>query len=371
MSVTLIFSSIVFFNIFNIEWFYQGMEEYGYIAIRSFIIKCISLILLFLMVKNDNDIEIYAGILCFGTIGNYFLNIINLKKYVNFTFKNLDVKRHIKPILIFFASVIAIELYSLLDVTMLTEMAPIESVGYYNNASKVVKTIVNSITAFGAVLMPRLSLYYSEKNTKQIKNDLSLFLKVITMFTFPAAVGILLTSEEIVMLLFVRVFYSSIITLKILSLLIILMPLSGGIFGQLLLTIGDEKKYFICVFFGAAINFILNFILIRKYLENGAAVASIITEFCVVILMIFMSIKKIKLKFDYKYYLKIFFGIGIMSIFCIVFDNFNLQIGYLIKFLIKVVVSILIYFIVLFLLKNEIIMSIFNKKRKCNKISDE
>ena len=82
MLLSLVFSSIVFFNIFNIEWLYQGMEEYVYIAIRSFIIKIISVVLLFIFVKDIYDIEIYALIICFGTIGNYILNVLNLKKYV-------------------------------------------------------------------------------------------------------------------------------------------------------------------------------------------------------------------------------------------------------------------------------------------------
>ena len=35
-------------NIFSIDWFYQGIEEYGYIAIRNLMLKVISIILIFL-----------------------------------------------------------------------------------------------------------------------------------------------------------------------------------------------------------------------------------------------------------------------------------------------------------------------------------
>ena len=46
-ALALIFSSIIVFNVINIEWVYQGYEEYEYIMIRSFVIKIVSLLLLF------------------------------------------------------------------------------------------------------------------------------------------------------------------------------------------------------------------------------------------------------------------------------------------------------------------------------------
>ena len=370
MLLSLVFSSIVFLNIFNIEWLYQGMEEYVYIAIRSFIIKIISVVLLFIFVKDIYDIEIYALIICFGTIGNYILNVLNLKKYVKFTLKGLDIKKHIKPILIFFASVIAIELYSLLDITMLTRMATSEAVGYYNNAVKIIKTIANSVTAFGAVLLPRLSMHYADKNISQIKKELTRFLKIITTLTFPAVIGILLTSKEIVLILFGKEFLPATDTLKILAPLIILMPLSGGIFGQLLLTTGKEKKYLVCVCLGAFINCILNYILIKKYLQNGAALASVITEFCVTLLMIKMSRQDVKLDFEIKHYIKVILASFSMFIPCIIISLLNLHIGTIGIFMLKLILSILLYFILLYFFKNEVVIIIMEKvkgKVKCQK----
>ena len=81
-ALALIFSSIIVFNVINIEWVYQGYEEYEYIMIRSFVIKIVSLLLLFIFVRRKSDLVAYAFIICFGSIGNYVLNFINLKRYV-------------------------------------------------------------------------------------------------------------------------------------------------------------------------------------------------------------------------------------------------------------------------------------------------
>lgn len=178
-----IFASLIAMSIFNIEWLYQGFEEYKYITIRSILIKIISFILIFLFVKTEDDVNYYAIVICFGSVGNYLLNLSQLKKYVSITFKGLDLKRHFKPIITFFAAVIAVEVYTLLDVTMLTYMCHPENVGYYSNASKIVKIVANTITAIGAVLLPRLSLYFVSRNEKQIKKLISNFFDVITMFS--------------------------------------------------------------------------------------------------------------------------------------------------------------------------------------------
>lgn len=66
LALSLVFSGIIIFNIINIEWVYQGFEEYEYITIRSLLIKVISLLLLLVFVRRKSDVVAYAFIICFG-----------------------------------------------------------------------------------------------------------------------------------------------------------------------------------------------------------------------------------------------------------------------------------------------------------------
>ena len=92
---------LLIFNYINIDWFYQGNEEYAYIAKRSFVIKLISLVAMFTLVRYESDAIAYALISSLAIGGNHIFNIINLKKYkLKSNFKKLNVKRHLKPILI-------------------------------------------------------------------------------------------------------------------------------------------------------------------------------------------------------------------------------------------------------------------------------
>ena len=358
-----IFSSLVIFNIFNIEWVYQGFEEYSYITIRNFTIKLLSLFMLFIFVRNQNDIIGYSLILCFGTVGNYILNMINVKKFVWFDFKEIDIKKHIEPVFTFFGSVLAIEIYSLLDITMLTYFSNPTCVGYYSNSTKIVKTIAGTVTAISAVLLPRLSQYFIEKNNEKVKEVSLKFLDLTYLLTVPCMIGLFLLADQIVLCLLGENFIPSIMTIRILSFLILFMPLSGGVFCQLLLTSGREKKYLCSVLIGAVVNVILNLILIPKFLQNGAAFASVISEIIVCISMILFTKQFIDIKTKFKSKINIFgastlLGISVLIIkfLCNIF-NINL----FISLIFEISTGIFIYFGILILIKNEFIIGLIRK----------
>lgn len=85
------YKSLLIINSFSIalqsmgmEWLYQALEEYKYIAIRSVLFQVIALILMFFFVRDSGDIVWYAFIYMLATSGAYILNFINAKKYVDY-----------------------------------------------------------------------------------------------------------------------------------------------------------------------------------------------------------------------------------------------------------------------------------------------
>lgn len=353
-----IFSLLIILNIFNVEWVYEGFEKYQYIAIRSFIVKGVSLILLFLFVKDESDLVSYTFIVCFGTAGNYLLNMASLPRYVKLRFDSLEVMNHLKIIITFLGSVIAIELYSLIDITMLTYTSSASVVGYYSNASKIVKMLANTITGVGAVMLPRLSLCFAEREFDDIRIIVKNFFNATLTLAIPAAVGISLISKEIVFLLFGAEFAPAIPTIMILSPLIILMPLSGGVFGQLLLTSGNEKKYLLCVGTGAALNCILNYFFISLWQHNGAAFASVLTEAIVNLFMIVFSMRIIKIKIDKKEILKIVSAAIVMALLLLCLKPVCSSFSIIISLVIQVIIAIGAYFVILYIVKQKFVLGI-------------
>lgn len=354
MALSIVFSGIIIFNIINIEWVYQGFEEYEYITIRSFLIKILSLLLLFIFAREKSDLVAYAFIICFGSIGNYILNFINLKKYVQLCFRDMSLKKHIVPIMTFFISVIAIEIYSLLDVSMLTAMSNAACVGYYSNSTKIVKAVANTLTGISAVLMPRFSYLFGTNRRNEIKKLSQQFLNITFLISIPCCIGSILVADKIVEVLFGADFMPAISTIRILSILIVLMPLSGGVFCQLLLTSGKEKSYLFCVLSGTIVNAVLNYLLIPMFTQNGAAIASVIAELTVSVSMIILSRKIIKINICYRDAFSIIISSVFMTIMLVLLHMLPLEVPTGVSLVVDIFIASIVYFISVFLLGNSI-----------------
>ena len=178
-------------NIFNIDWFYQGMEEYSYIATRSIIVKILSFVAMLLFVKKAKDYVIYAFILCVATAGNNLLNAWNLRKYIGKPDVGLHPGRHLKPVLILLASTIATEIYTMLDTIMLEYYHGETCVGYYSNPVKIVRMTYTVVIALVAVFYPRISYHYKQKEYDRCNELLSRGFKIMLLLALPCTVGIL------------------------------------------------------------------------------------------------------------------------------------------------------------------------------------
>lgn len=102
----LLLSTTIFFTAIGCEWFYQGVEDFKYVAVRGLIVKVVSVILLFLLVKTKEDILWYGAYSVLGVLGGNIFNFIRLRKYLCWgmvSFHTLCPMRHLKPALYVFA----------------------------------------------------------------------------------------------------------------------------------------------------------------------------------------------------------------------------------------------------------------------------
>lgn len=278
----LVAGSAIVLNYFNIDWLYQGREEYKFIAIRGLLIKALSVVLLFFVVKKPSDYVTYAGIYCLVLGGNNFVNCLGLRRRIHFTKSRLEIKRHLKPIIILFATTIAIELYTMLDTTMLGIMCSDQVVGYYSYAMKTTKIIITVLTAATTVLLPRLSSFYHESREKY--NDLAnKGIEFLFSVSIPIALYIYFNAYDIVVFLYSDHYAKAVESLKILALLIPFISFSTYLGIQILCSANREKDMLIAVSIGAITNVIMNAVLIPRFYQNGAAIASVGSEFLVML----------------------------------------------------------------------------------------
>lgn len=271
---------------FKIEWFFSGREEFGYITFRSLVIKTLSVILLFFVVKDKGDLINYVLLNLFATIANELWNYVKLYKLsIRTHFTLSGCKMHLKPVLTLFASSIAISIYVMLDTLMLGFKSSYQEVGYYNCAMQLVRTLLPVTTALATVAIPKVAIYHKSENVQMINELMTKSLGVVSFLAFPITIGIIMIAPVFVPLFFGESFYGSILPMQIGSIVIIAIGLNNLNGVQILTGMAKDKLFLISVITGAVVNFCLNWVLIPLYGATGAAFASISSE----ILILFIN----------------------------------------------------------------------------------
>lgn len=286
----------ILFNLINIDWLYEGEEEYVYITVRSVVIKLVSLIALFLFVKDRQDYVAYAAVHCIGTCGNHIFNIIHAQKKVKLTFRGLNLKPHIKPILVLAVSAVIGSIYSKVNVTLLGQLQSDENVGFYTNAHKMVTLGVTLVTAISAVFLPRLSYVY-KKSKEEFSEFVTKGTKILLLLAVPCAVGIALVAGDLVQVVFGELFMPSVLCLQIMTPIIVIMGIGDLLCYQTIISSENEKLLVMSRILAGVISIALNLLLIPRLQHNGAAIATLTCELAVngVLLPKALSIASVKL----------------------------------------------------------------------------
>lgn len=287
-STLLWISSIsIFLSSIGVEWFYQAIEQYDYITIRNIIFKIISIILMFMFVHTKEDFIIYGAINIVGTVGSNILNIIKLPQYISFhSYKDYNLKQHLKPIIMLFLYSAATTIYTNLDVVMLGFISGDIQVGYYNAAVKLKNILVSVVTSLGVVLMPRISYYLENKMTIEFENTIKKSFIFIFLISIPLSVYFTLEAQSVINFLAGSEYNNALLTMKIITPSIIFIGIGSITAWQLLIPLGNNKYTVIGALVGGIVDLILNAILIPRIGSAGAAIGTLIAEITVVIVHI-------------------------------------------------------------------------------------
>lgn len=348
-------------NFLNNSWLFEGLEKFDYISIRNFIFKCFSLVLLIIFVRDSKDYLTYAFITVVGTAGNYILNVISSKRYVKFSLKQLNLKRHMKSIMCLVVVNLAIEIYSMVDITMLGLMCKKEVVTYYAYGMKIQKILLEIINTFTMVLVPRIALYYKEKKFDEFNELLTKTLSIILILSLPIIIGIYFIGNPIITIIYGESYIRSAEVLRILVFALCISPIGYLLGSRVMLVTGHENKMIIAVGIGAIVNIIGNSCLIPILQERGAAIASIGSELIVAIAYIILSHRyfELKLKLLIKTIMKILLSLIIMTCILLIFQYINRYSIMII--MLQVCLAAIMYFLILLLTKEQIVCLYFEK----------
>lgn len=307
----LIQSLFVLSALFDISWFYFGIEKFKLTVARSTAIKIVNVICIFIFVKEKNDLWKYTLIMAVGIFLSQITLWIPLKRYVRIVKTSANqVVSHLKPMLILFIPVIAFSLYRYMDKIMIGTMSSKKQLGFYENADKLMNLPLNVIVSFGTVMLPKMSNLASKDNKALAYRYLEMSMKYVMCLAFALSFGLAAVSKVFAPIFWGNEFAISGTLSMALAISIPFISFANVIRTQYLIPNAKDTDYLISVVMGAATNLTLNFLLIPDYGAMGATIGTIVTEIIVCISQSFSSRKNLPLlKYIKSFSVFIVFGV--------------------------------------------------------------
>lgn len=281
-TLMLICSSAILLNAIGVTWFYQGMEQYAYITWASIGAKVVSVIMMFLCIHSPKDYLWYGAMSVISSFGSYILNFLRLPSYIDLKpVRPWNFRRHLKPIMTFFAMSVATTIYTEMDKVMLGFMTTDYEVGLYDAAGKIKILLVSLVTSLGTVLLPRLSVFIQKKELREFEELVSKAMSFVLLFSVPTVIFAMVWSSQILTVIAGPEYLPAAAAMNLLMPTVLLIGLSNIIGIQILVPTGREKMTLISVVAGALLDLVLNLLFIPRFGAAGAAFGTLSAEFLV------------------------------------------------------------------------------------------
>ena len=286
-------STLLFSNVFVMEWFFQGMEQFPFITIRTLAIRLLTVVAIFVFIRTEEDTFLYYAINCISVAVNALVNCWFAKGFIKFSFRGLHLKRHLRPLFYIFSTGLVSSVYTLLDSVILGFLTNTEQVGFYTTAVKLSKILIMILVAFTTVLVPPLALAYKEQRYTDANVLLSKSFNYVVFISVPLSMGIFVIAKPLILLFSGDNFLPAVTSLKILSPTVLIIGLSY-VFGQQIINATGNERYFLrCTMIGMLISLLLNMLLIPYIQQMGAAITNLTVELTVMLLLIYVALQKV------------------------------------------------------------------------------
>lgn len=276
-------------SVFSFEWLVQGLEGFKFLALRNFVVKLLMLGAIFVLVNDLRDGYIYFAIISIGSLLMAIANFLFGIRSIEISLKDFRLNTtHIAPLATLFGSILAISVYTTLDVLILEKYSSRTSIALYGVAMKFIQAAVMVMASMSVVFLPLTAKAFVEGSQQQIIN---VSLSVTKLFGFSALVIILLFSVDFIALVAGPNFIGSNEPFKLLSAVPLFIGLSN-IYGVQVLVVNKKNRLFLgSVIAGALVSVVSNLILVPDYGEIGAAISNLVAEFIVLIFTVIFSRK--------------------------------------------------------------------------------
>jgi O-antigen/teichoic acid export membrane protein len=206
---------------------------------------------------------------------------------------------------------VIIILYYRIDVVMLSMMDGDDAVGIYSAAYRLCDPFSLIPYALMMSLFPLMSGYFKTSEDKLIRTY-TLAFRYLIIIALPVAMSTMLVADKVILLVYGALFADSSSVLQIL-IWAVMFGMLQSVFSNILVAIDRQKLIALSTAFCAAVNIVLNSILIPVMSYNGAAVATVATAMVFTLSMFYFVSKHLQAIPVHKILVKPVIGVLIMG----------------------------------------------------------
>ena len=294
-------------NLFWIEWFYTGLEEFRYITLRSIILRTIFVLAVFLLVHCETDVTVYYTLFTGITVGNAVCNWYHKRSYLHWNLRRANIKRYLKSFFMLGIFAMLSAIYFKLSLPVLSFITNNQEAGNYATATRVYQVVIALISTLTAVMIPRMSVLMKENKIDEVRNYTDIAFKLLFLFSFPIICFVELFSPDIIRLFAGTGFEGAIMPMRIIMLQLIVIGAEKIIVLQLLIPLRKDITIVKAGFAGVIVWTLLTILLVPKFSSMGTAIVWVAAETTVLIIATIETNRSLEICFPFR---QLFLSVG-------------------------------------------------------------
>ncbi len=330
----------ILFSAFCIEWFYRGIEDFKYITIRSFSIRLIYVLLVFIFVRESSDYTTFFYLTVWMVVANSIVNYWFARRHVSLKLSGINWRKYFKSSLTLGAYSILTSMYTTFNVVYLGFAWDDTQVGLYTTAIKMYIIVLGFYSAFTGVMLPRMSSVIADSDMERFKSLIQKSLELLYVFSFPMIVFLFVMSPEIIYVLAGEEFMPAVLLSRIVVPMLFVVGLAQVFSFQIIIPCGLDNVTFKAALIGAIAGIFLNLWLTTQYSAIGTCLTVVFTELIVTSYYFYVVRAKHLMTFEIRdivrhvlyslpyilicvltklYCDNMFINLGLASVFCLVY----------------------------------------------------
>ena len=301
----------------SFDWCLMGLDIFKPIALRNTFVKTAAAVCVFIFVKNENDLWIYAFVWSLATLlGNLSCAVTLKGKVTYYRVPMRDSLKHLRPCAVLFISVMAVNIYRTMDKVMVSAIAGLDQNGLYENAEKIIYCLSGFILAIGTVMMPKISNWQKRGETEKIARNIDKSMDLVICMVSAMAFGVAAVADRFAPLFYGEDFRYSGTLMAPLGFSLIMIGFANVIRTQVVLPQKRDTIFVKSVCCGAVVNLFVNALLIPSMKSMGAVVGTLLAELTVPVVQFIILRKELPYK-TYISYVGIYAVIGGIMLVCV------------------------------------------------------